>query len=155
MKPDVAPAALPPEPSPETLAAHHKSQKKWQLFQRVKSLLFVIGGILVGALLVVVTILVSVIVSQNKKLSDQGSQLIDIANTNKANGVATRQATQILVDCTTPGHPCYERSKATTKDTVEQLTKTNAAIDLCVRDHPEYVTIKDLEGCVSDRLAGH
>jgi len=57
-------------------------------------------------------------------------------------------STRILVDCTTPGHPCYEAGKARTGDTIAQINRIIVLVAYCTKQ-PGNNSVDSIERCVA------
>lgn len=147
MLPDAPPAEVPAAASPATMAAHEDSRRKWNRWQHWKYVAFGVGGFMVGLIAVAIVILLAVVLNQNQKL-------LDLTNQVKNNTQTTKQAVQILIDCTTPKHPCYEQGQQATRTAVQALNAAGSAQVFCGKD-PANDTLEKLEACVADELARH
>lgn len=155
MMPDVAPVALPPQPSPETIAAHEDSTRKWRRFQRAKYWAIGLGTALIVVLIITVVIMVAVLLGLVKRVDNQTTLLVALGKANKDNTTATKQAVGILLDCTTPGHACYEQGQQSTRTAVQALNDAANARELCAHDLSND-TVDKLTACVIATLKnGH
>src|SRR4029077_17808537 len=114
-------------PSPETVHAHDVSWRKWRRYQRWKYVAMLLGGVLLGLMVCAVIVLVVVVIGQNSKL-------VTLAKQNHDNTENTPKAVQILVDCTTPGHSCYEKGQQSTRTAVQGLNAAADARAICAQD---------------------
>lgn len=153
MMPDHPPVDLLAVSSPATVAAHEDSTRKWARYQKAKYWAIGLGVCVIVALVVVVTILVALVYAGNEKLTKQSGQLVVLAKQNHDNLAATQQAVGILVDCTTPGHKCYEQGQQATRTAVEGLNAAANARELCAHDLNND-TVDKLTACVIRTLSG-
>ena len=155
MMPDTPPVELLAVSSPATVAAHEDSTRKWARYQKAKYWAIGLGVAVVVALVVVVTILSALVYAGNEKLTRQGAALVGLAKQNHDNLAATQQAVTILIDCTTPGHKCYDQGQQSTRTAVQGLIKAGNASELCGHD-PANDTLDKLTACVIATLrTGH
>ena len=69
-----------------------------------------------------------------------------------AYGVVTqtqnRQGVSILVNCTTPGHECYERGRSTQNGAVGTITQVSIVAAWCAKTLPPSVTLGQMQNCI-------
>ena len=145
--PTTPPDELPVEPSRKTRLSAHRARRKWVTFRWV-----VIAGAIFAGLALVASLAFNVI--GVSLLLGYGKQNHDNTEALKVQGAQTQQAVQILIDCTTPGHGCYEKGQQGTRTAVQGLNKAASATALCARDLGND-TLAKMEDCVSSTLAGH
>lgn len=116
--------------------------------ERVRPLLGVVVGMLVGALFVgVLVVLLSIRVTQ----VDRGD---DVSDTLRA-AEAAEAGTDRIEDCTTPGRDCYERGQAQTAQAVANITRLSAyaaTFAAACADLPGRQSVDEIERCVFEKL---
>ena len=152
MSPDAPPIEPPATASPETLALHETSQRKWNRYQHWRYLSVVIGAMLLALIGGALIVLVVVVIGQNSRIYGLTQQLATLGRQNHDNTEATKQAVQILIDCTTPGHDCYEKGQQSTRTAVQGLNAAADARAICAQDVTND-TVTKLEACMVDKLA--
>lgn len=106
---------------------------------------------LLVAFALIVAALLWVIITVHAKSIEQ-EQLLAIAKQNNANG-------KLLVDCTTPGHECYDRSQKTSAAAVMNINKVTVAAVACSKITANYVaddpvkTLQLIQACTVAALA--
>lgn len=75
--------------------------------------------------------------------------LILLSNYYQLAGV--RRSSTILVDCTTPGHKCYEQGRSATSGAVGTINKVTIVAIACSKI-PSYDTIQEIQDCVKQNL---
>lgn len=58
--------------------------------------------------------------------------------------------TNILIDCTTPGHPCYERGQQSTRAVLQQVNAVIIAAAYCA--HAGNYTVASIRACVKQTI---
>jgi len=152
MTPDSPPVALPPVSSPETVAAHEDSERKWRRYQKAKYFAAGFGAFLGVVVAVAMVVLVAVVIGQNEKILGLTKQVVGLTSETHDTSRATQQAVQILIDCTTPGHHCYEQGQQSTRTAVQGLNAAANAREICANDLAND-TVEKLEACMVDKLA--
>jgi hypothetical protein len=143
--PSEQPEDLPVAPSMATRMSAHRARKKWRVLQRVKV-------ISISALVVAVVLVVAFQAVAISLLLGYGRANHDNTEQTKQNTAQIQQAVQILIDCTTPGHSCYEKGQQNTRTAVQGLNAAADARAICAQDTSND-TIDKLEACMTDKLA--
>lgn len=60
---------------------------------------------------------------------------------------STNNNSKILIDCTTPGHTCYERERNATSDAVGTINRVTIIAIACAKV-PVNITIPQIQACV-------
>lgn len=58
-----------------------------------------------------------------------------------------RTGNQILIDCTTPGHDCYEQGQQRTGEAIVRLNQIIVLASYCAKQ-PGNVTVEQIQACV-------
>jgi hypothetical protein len=112
-----------------------KVQVRHELFKTIRGLLI---SLVIGVLLATVLIETVVIVRINERGQGSRDLLEKIDNSNS-----------ILIDCTTPGHKCYDDGQKATSDAVGQINRIIILASFCAQDNH---TLVDIQLCVTDNL---
>jgi hypothetical protein len=64
----------------------------------------------------------------------------------------TVENSKLLVDCTTPGYPCYERSRGESGKAVTILNNATKAAVICA-DQQGSITTTEMETCIKTEVA--
>jgi hypothetical protein len=145
--PSVPPEDLPVEPSMATRMSAHRARRKWRVLQRIRLIGIIALTVAIVAVLVFQVVGVSLLLGYGKSNHDNTSQT-------KQNTAQIQQAVQILIDCTTPNHPCYEKGQQNTRTAVQGLNAAADARAICAQDTANN-TIELLESCMVGKLAAH
>jgi hypothetical protein len=60
-----------------------------------------------------------------------GCGLLLLGVSNRSNTRASRQGVELIIDCTTAGHACYDRSQKSTADAVAAIVQSQLASSWC------------------------
>lgn len=66
--------------------------------------------------------------------------------------IQTHENTQTLINCTTPGHACYEQGHTATSGAVGTIAQVIAAAAFCVKNLEHGVSQADLEKCIQANI---
>lgn len=80
--------------------------------------------------------------------------LTEVQRIGEANNQLNKQTIQIsqrLVDCTTPGHACYDSGQKQTGQAVKTLNQVTEAAVICA-DAPGVITKPEMESCIKAQL---
>lgn len=66
-----------------------------------------------------------------------------------------QRAVDLLVDCTTPHHPCYERGQETTKKAIQQLELIVVYANLCTSSGGAHPSEPEILRCITRGLRNH
>jgi hypothetical protein len=79
------------------------------------------------------------------------SEVRDLGKQNISLNKITVENSKRLIDCTTPGYGCYERSRAATGKAVFSLNQVTKAAVICA-DQPGVITTPEMERCITTEI---
>jgi Na+-translocating ferredoxin:NAD+ oxidoreductase RnfG subunit len=89
-----------------------------------------------GVLLAVIALVLSLLTLLARQQANHQAQL------------RQQQILTILVNCTTPGHKCYDDGQKRTGALIKELEETAVLANLCAAHHPNS-TRRELEACIA------
>lgn len=91
-----------------------------------------------GILAAVLSILLNIYLS---------TKILDVAKDTRNAANNTRVSSDLLVNCTTPNHPCYERGRSATSGAVGTITKAAVAAAYCAVHLGPIATYPQIQTC--------
>lgn len=66
--------------------------------------------------------------------------------------VSTNRYGERLVDCTTPGHKCYDDGLKNQAEAIESLNKITIYATFCAKTLPPTITVEEMQKCIQARI---
>lgn len=82
------------------------------------------------------------------------SQVQQLSIENKTLNERTSMSAARLIDCTTPGHACYDQGNAKTAAAIDILNQATEAAVVC-GDRPGTMTYGQMKACVQAQMKNH
>lgn len=121
----------PLDPIPTMEDRHHRVAQHQIWYDRLKLILLALCVVLVAVILVITTVTLQEL---------------------RGNSAENRRNTTLLVDCTTPGHQCYDESAKRTGEAVSIINRIAVYAAYCAKNLPDGVPVEQVEKCVRTEL---